>query len=264
MKNTTSDTSPREMLEQVSRAREIVGGENNTREIIDQSLEILHDTVVNMYLEKCGLSQHEMMTERDKNTGDENKIRKAVQEWRKTIREVEKYVKLFKLIRWQSRIDRYWGRLCDATGKYSKAINYYKKSIRTARLDPEFVDRGIPRWLEVEGFLASAYLLSGQIKKGWEASKKIYEKFDVNEGAELKEKDYSTWAIWKSGVPIRIGLTMRTKKFQIDLNEYKKWLEKAEKLLYPPPEVKVWVDFGFRKNEIEAIRRELKIQLADV
>jgi tetratricopeptide (TPR) repeat protein len=262
MKQVTTGISPREILEKVAKAREMVGNETKTREIIDESLGVLHDTVVNLYLEKVHLFQLVMMTERDKGKSDKNKIKKAINDWKRALKETEQYVKLFKLKRWQSRINRYWGRWCDAIGKHIKAIEYYKKSIKSAKLDPEYTDNGVPRWLEIEGFLASSTIYTGRVKTGWEMSKKIYKKFDSGEAAELKNKDYSTWAIWKSGIPIRIGQAMRNNKLLInliDLREYKTWLDEAEKLLYPPPEVKVWVDFNYRKNEIEAIRREMKI-----
>ncbi len=264
MTDITLDTSPREMLAQVAKAREVVAGEAVTDKLIDQELEILHNVVVNLYLEKAHIYQLMLMTERDKPEGqrDRNILKRAVTGWRRTMKEIEEYVKFFRLSRWQSRIERYWGRLCDATGRYTEAISHYRKSIRSARLDPEFTDQGVPRWLEAEGFLAASYIYTGKIKTGWEKSKRIYKRFDTAEAADLKQKDYSTWAIWKSGVPIRIGQAMRNNKLLIDLidlNEYKKWLDEAEKLLYPPPEVKVWVDFQFRKNEIAAIRRELML-----
>lgn len=255
------DTMPREMLAQIAKAREIVAGETKTGNLIDQALGVLHDVVVNLYLEKAHINQLIMMTERDKpkTQRNEKSVKLAITNWKRTLTEAEGYVKFFKLTKWMSRIHRYWGRLYDATGKSALAIPHYKTAIKLAKQDPEYTDQGVPRWLEVEGFLASAYIYSGQIAKGWTAAKKIYDRFDSAEAADLKKNDYSTWAIWKSGIPIRIGQALRIKKFKIDMNEFKAWLEMAEKLLTPPPTVKVWVDFQFRKNEIAAIKRELKL-----
>ena len=264
MASISLDTPPQEMLKVIALSREKVGREKESTELINLALEVANDLMINLYLEKCTVFQHLIMTERDKPRHgkikrDDKLIKQAVKNWRRTLMEAETYAEVFRLKRWRSRIYRFWGRLLDAQGKHARSIPYYEKSIRLARLDPEFVEQRIPRWLEVEAFLASALMLSGHTKAGLAKSRRIYKKFDVSEGKRLREKDYSTWAIWKSGVPIRIGQALQIKKLKINLAEYKTWLNDAEKLLYPPPEVKVWVDFGFRKNEIVAIRRELKI-----
>ncbi|HBC73049.1 hypothetical protein A2379_01055 [Candidatus Amesbacteria bacterium RIFOXYB1_FULL_47_13] len=255
----TLDTSPREMLRQVAKAREVVAGESHTRKLIDGSLAILHDTVVTLYLEKTHLIQLMMMTERDKPNANKALIKQFLNNWGKALTEAQNYVEQFILTRWNSRIFRYRGRLMDARGQYAAAVGLYKKSLQGVKLDPEYIDRRVPRWLEIEAFIAYSTLASGKTKKGLELSEKIYKKFDLSEGLELKKDDYATWAIWKSGIAIRVGQAYMAKKFDMDMDKYKKWLAEAEKLFTPPPGVIVWVDFGFRKNEIAAIRRELNL-----
>ena len=87
--------------------------------------------------------------------------------------------------------------------------------------------------------------------------KKIYEKFDKTpEGNRLKKKDYVTWAIWKSGIPIRTIKALLDQKREFDKKLMLDWLNEAKKDLNPKNK-KLWSDFSYRRNEIGSAKKKL-------
>lgn len=247
---------------EISSLREKKGKSEETIRLTDGVLDSAHDFVVNLMLEKHLLYQHIVMEEDAK-----KKVKRDIKRRNKGLSNMEKatsdalvYVEKNNLIRWLSRVNRCLGRVADYKGKYKHAINYYKKAIKHAKFDPEVVKGGVPRELEYSAFLAHSYMMSGQVDKGLKLAKDTYRKFDKGVGTRLKKKDYPTWAIWKSGIPIRMidGLIRLGKDF--DKGKMVGWLDEAEELLSVPKGSKKWlgkVDFGFRKDEVTALRRIL-------
>ena len=90
-------------------------------------------------------------------------------------------------------------------------------------------------------------------------SKRAYKKFsDTKEGKFLRRQDYPTWAIWKTGIPIRVGFWLLETNGDFDKEELLDWLVQAEEDLKVPRDSKRWVgkiDFSFRLDEIASIRR---------
>ncbi|MFC1710383.1 hypothetical protein ACFL0F_01850 [Patescibacteria group bacterium] len=150
------------------------------------------------------------------------------------------------------------GRCSDYQKKYIKAIKHYQDAIETVKLDPEYID-GFPRQLEYQAFLCYSVMMSGNVKKGLKLSQIAYRDFDnTKDGKRLKSKDYTTWAIWKTGIAIRaVNTLVDVNSKLLTKDEMIEWIDEAKELLTPPKGVKVWVDFGFRKTEVENIYKKL-------
>lgn len=259
----TIDHHIKEIYGEVATLREKKGKSGETLQLLDSVLESAQDLVVNLMLERHLLYQHIVMEEDAKNKSKRNKDRRRIgaKNMGLVAIEVFNYVKTNNLNRWFSRVNRCLGRVADYKGEYKKAIGCYKKAIKYAKHDPEVVKEIVPRELEYNAFLAHSTMMSGQVDKGFKFAKDTYKEFDRRDGMKLKKKDYPTWAIWKSGIPIRMinGLIKLGEGF--DRKEMVEWLDNAEKLLTIPKGSKKWlgkVDFGFRKDEIKAVRRKLR------
>lgn len=252
------NTSPEKMLEMIAHEREKKDGQDNTLKIINKAIDVMHDFIVNLYFERAHIYQLMYMTERDKlDKGDVGKNRQSLRKMEKFINETRKYIDSNGLKRWLHRLYRFYGKLNEYKGNYKAAVEYYKKSLKYLRTDPEYVEKGVPRGLELEGFLSSAMIMNGDIEKGLRKAKAVYKKYESTKlGRQLKNKDYTTWAIWRTGCVIYAARGLvKGKLAEIDKKEILDWLNEAEKYLYPPKTVKVWADFQFRKDEIKALKK---------
>lgn len=239
------------LLEQIRLLREQKGKEKQALELIRKSLKEGQDFVIELLWEEALIHQHAYMT---KASGE------ALQKMEGAIKTAQFFIQKFKLKNYISRLERYLGRLNDYKGNFKDSVKNYKKAIKYARLDPFYLSEGKPVWLELEGFWSYALLMSGDASEGLSMAQKVYQKFEEKEGKELKTSDYPTWAIWRSGIPIRIveGLVKKRKKF--DRARILAWLDQAEKLIQKPVNSKKWggkVDFSFRKEEFRKIREAL-------
>ncbi|MPM42599.1 hypothetical protein SDC9_89265 [bioreactor metagenome] len=107
--------------------------------------------------------------------------------------------------------------------------------------------------LELSGFLA--YSLLRQNKNGWfELTQQTLEDFDNSpEGIWLKDNNYYAWAVWKSGIEIRIAdALLDSKKLTSQYKGHiKNWINDADSILQMPDgnrEV-----FGIRRQELDAV-----------
>jgi tetratricopeptide (TPR) repeat protein len=253
----------KQISDTVAFLREKKGGGKEALKLIEEAISVAQDFVVSLLLEKHLVYQHEAMEELAKPEGKQDKRRKrvALVKMEAATREAEAYVRINSLTRWTSRANRCLGRVEDYKGNYKKAARHYRKAIKFVKKDPEYLREKVPRWLEYESFLAYSTMMGGDIKKGLVLAKKAFEKFDKTIGRKLRNKDFPTWAIWKSGIPIRMidGLIQKNERF--DKDEMLGWLLEAEEIIKVPKASKKWlgkVDFGFRKDEVTALRRKLE------
>lgn len=257
------NTVPNEALDTIAAIREKKSKGKQTLALIDKALSAAQDYVARLYLEKVLVYQHEVMEDRSRPDAkqDKTKQRRFIKKMEEAAKEAETYVKRHKLKRWESRIFRFFGRVYDYKEDYSKAITYYKQAIKVAEKDPEYVSERIPRWLEYEAFLAYSTLMSGRAKEGLSMSRSVYKRFDsTSDGKYLRKVDYPTWAIWKTGIPIRVGFWFIEKGKGIGKKELLDWLSDTEGIIQVPKGSKRWigkVGFGFRLDEIASIRRRL-------
>jgi tetratricopeptide (TPR) repeat protein len=257
------ESLPKEVLDAIAFLREKKSKGRQTLTLIDKALTAAHDYIVRLYLEKVLVYQHEVMEDKSKPKGKQNKSRQSryVKKMEEATNEAKVYVKRYNLKRWEARIQRFLGRVADYKKEYSRAVLHYRQAIKTAKKDPEYVAERIPRWFEYEAFLAYSALMSGRVEEGLSMSRSVYKRFDsTSDGKFLKRVDYPTWAIWKTGVPIRVGFWFIEKGNGLSKKELLDWLAEAEGVLKVPAGSKRWVgkvNFQFRLDEIASIRRRI-------
>lgn len=259
----TSETSPQTLWDFISKLREQKGKEKQTLRVIDQAIKVGHAFIVNLFFEEALVYQHMVMAEGSKDTEkkDKNKQVRALAKMEEAIKKAEFYVRKYRLKVWESRLHRFLGRLYDYEGLFEKSVVEYKKAIPLAKLDPDYTEKGYPRWMELKGFLAYSLLMSGQVQDGVRLAKDSYQELKESRDAMyLMKKDYFTWAVWLSGIPIRTIAALIEKRMTFNRREMLNWLSEAGRLLVIPKGEKTWGDknFQFRKDEIVALKRRLR------
>lgn len=251
----------KKISEAIEYIREKKGKEGTALAWIDEAIRFGMGFITNLYFERILVYQHIVMEEDSKpeDKRDLTRRRGALAKMEAATHVAMEYVQTNKLKEWESRAYRFLGRLENYKGEYWKSITAYKKALSLAKLDPEYVEKGVPRWLELESMITAPLILSGQIKAGIELAKRAFKKYDTNlEAKVLKRKDYFTWAVWRSGIPIRVLAALEDKKVVYDKAEMLVWLERAESLLVRPQGIRIWGDFGIRRDEIAALKRRLQ------
>lgn len=238
----TKSTSPEEITKHISTLREQKGKEKEVLKIVNEALSFGHEFIVNLFFEEALTYQHLYM--------NVSANKSALVNMQKSVLKAGFYINKYDLTKWQSRYFRFLGRIEDYKKNFKKAIFYYKKSIKYVHLDPEPF-----RQFELEGFLAFAILMSGQLDKGYKYSKKVYVKYTATKaGLKLKNKDYFTWEVWRSGVAIRTVNALIDNKVVFDLKDAEKWLAEVEEEL----SVKGY-DFSYRKSELSNLKTRLNL-----
>ena len=255
--------SPDKLLAKIKKLREEKGKEKEVLKLIDKALGLGYEFILELFWEQALVFQHRIMAEETKPKHDRNKvaIRRALKKWEEVVGEVKFYIERYDLDRWKSRLYRFMGRINDYKGKYGNAIREYKKAIKYVNKDPQVRYEKLPRILELDAFLSYSMMMSGEMKKGLELAKRTYEKFDKSKaGKSLKENDLPTWIIWKTGIAIRTIEAMISNKKSAKEHQVYKWFQEAERLVSKPVISDKWggkVNFSFRRDEIEALRRKL-------
>jgi len=209
----------------------------------------LMDGAVECFLEEALVWQHKYME-----SGKDEFLKKMEE----IVVKASEFIKENRLQPWESRIARFLGRVADYQKKHSVAESYYQEAIDKAPSDPKYVANPALTY-EYKGFKILDSLRLGKIEEGIGEAESLYEDYLFSEdGKALRQKDYSTWAIWRSGLLINLSRTLvglnLTDKYRADILG---WLEKAEQDLKAPEGVEVWTDFSFRKNEISEVRETL-------
>ena len=245
--------------------REEKGREEETLQLIKQVREgaIMlgeHEHVVNLYWEEHLIGQHMIMTERDKPEVQRNRERGA--EGLRIMAEAtikgQNYIEANNVESLKPRSHRFLGRVADYKGEFEKSKRHYEKAVELFEEEKDLLNR-VNR-LEIQGFLAYSQVMLEDTNGGIELGRLTFVEFDVSpDGKKLKESDYFTWAVWKSGVAIRIIDEVVDRDNKYDKEEMGLWLEQAEEILVIPEGDETWGDknFQFRKDEIAAIRRKL-------
>lgn len=132
------------------------------------------------------------------------------------------------------RVLRFLGRFEDEiTRNYKKSEGYYKEGISYF----ESVDKVENRVnsLELRGLLSFSLLKQGRVEEGLKISEEVLDDFDNSEdGKWLKENNYSTWVVWKSGIEIRNSENILNKNVQNGKVLADKMLQDAETILRKP------------------------------
>lgn len=235
------------MREDLSRQDEALEDIRTLREFTIENT--LVDSTVECFLEEALIWQHKYM---------ETRKEEFLNKMEQVVLEASEWVKTNQVTQWESRVARFLGRVADYQKKYSEAEQYYQEAIDKVLSDPKYV--GNPAMVyEYQGFKILDSLRLGKVEEGIGEAKKLYDDYLFSEeGKDLRQRDYATWAIWRSGLFINLSRTLidlgLTEEYKSDILD---WLEKAEQDLKVPEGVEVWTDFSFRKNEISRVRESL-------
>lgn len=235
----TPTTSPREIAEYIKDLREQEGKEKEVLALINKARTFGHNFVINLFWEEALTYQHLYMNDPTEKS--------AIAKMQKAVEEAKLYIEKYDLGRWKSRLYRFLGRISDYKGKYRDSVNFYQKSIKYVRLDPEPF-----RIFELKAFLYFAMIMNGKAKEGIRSSRRLFNDFALTPaGRKLKRSDYQTWAIWRSGIAIKTVGAILDKGLTFNKDDLLNWLGKAEIDLASG-------DFSYRKTEITKLEERLQ------
>jgi tetratricopeptide (TPR) repeat protein len=179
---------------------------------------------------------------------------------RKSALKAEKYINEHNVEEKRPRSGRFLGEVEMLSRRYGKAVRYFRKSVELFSNMEDWNQR--INALELSGFLAEALILNGKAQKGIDLAKRTFKAYDKGDGERLKENDYYTWAVWKSGCIIKVWHALLVKRPPLTreiTQELIQMLDEADKILIIPEGEETWGDrnFEMRKDEIEAIGKIL-------
>ncbi len=194
-------------------------------------------TFVQLYQEEFLSAQHMVMEEKAKKL-KANPLRaaKGIFIMETTSKAMEKYTEgndenLDPVIK--ARVYRFLGRYADYKGQFGKSEAHYRKGL-------EYFDQSTKpeerfNRLEFLGFLSYSLIKQGKTEEGLGLAQQTLKDFDdSDEGKWLKENNYYTWAVWKSGIEIRTADNIAKNKDSERADLAKSFLANAEDILRMP------------------------------
>ena len=228
--------------------------------LLREQAEILKEPtlVIQLYQEEFLCGQHMVMEEKAKRL-KANPLRafKGMFIMEKTAKNMEKYLeeneeKIEPVVK--NRVFRFLGRHADYKGNYKKSENYYRKGLSYFDSSTKVEERF--NRLEFMGFLSYS-LIKQSKEKGIGLAKQTLRDFDQSlEGKWLKENDYYTWAVWKSGIEIRTAKYIKKTKNIKYKQLAKDFLADAGNILQMPDGNKEI--FRLRLDELNIVKNQIK------
>lgn len=158
------------------------------------------------------------------------------------------------------RSGRFLGEVEMLVGNHKKATEYFSKSISLFNKMENPSER--VNALELSGFWVESLILGGKVKEGIDVATKTFKDYDQGDGLDLKNRDYYTWAVWKSGCAIKVWHALLHKNAPVageNRETLVEMLREAERIVNPSPETKIWGDFTRRREEIVSIKKNLNL-----
>ena len=210
-----------------------------------------NEHVVHLYWESHLVNQHLIMFELEKpdEERDVNVMDKALKEMEKASLAADEYITTHNLADFKKESHRFLGKVADYKGDYPLAQRHYEEM---AKLYEEI---GHPRRLEAYAVLARVLIMQGRITEGIDLGRQTYQDFDQSkDGIDLRNEDFSTWAVWKSGAATHVAQSLLTtgeatffKETIID------WLLDAKKIVEDPRN-----SYRIRVGEIESLLERIQ------
>ena len=258
----TTESTP-SILREIAQKREQKGTTEILVPYIDrirQQAEKLGDrsAVVQLYQEKFLSVQHALMEERSKKLhANPLRVAKWFPVMAKTVVDMKKYEEKYHdqidpVI--GARVYRFLGRFADQKGQYSESEKLYKKGL--SYFDSLTKPEERYHRLELTGFISHSQIKQGK-KEGLDLATQTLKDFDTSpEGLWLKENDYYTWAVWKSGIEIRTAQHYCQKNDTQKLEIMRDWIVDAESILQTPDGDKE--PFEIRLDELNNVKELIK------
>jgi len=246
--------------EEIAKRREEYGEEsvvNDIRLYRERMIKAeLHEDAVDFFWEEFLCGKHLVMDERNEDREGSGRYNQGLEMMRKMAKEAHQYIVEHNVESKLTRSHRFVGEISQFDGDFDSAVRHFSQAI--SRFDEEKDYGQRINGLELRGFLAEALVRAGAINEAIDLAVNTFELYDKGDGEVLREKDYDTWAIWKSGVPIKAWQGVFDGKISLS-NEQREILEsmldQAKSVLMIE---ETWADFQHRKNEIVAIRGKLE------
>lgn len=247
-------------LKEIATLREIKGKEKQALKLTDELEESAqkeknHEVLVKLNWERALVWQHVAMSEATTDNPDQSVIKDAYEKMGIYSKMADEIITQNNLQNLKPPSYRFLGQYFRLTGDLPRAKDYYKKAIDM------FEHAKSAQSLELKGFLAHVLIMMGQLEQGLELAKKTYEEYDTYEPAlELRQKDYFTYAVWRSGIFLRIVDTLVKSGKPFDKDLVHKYLDLSENLLKKPDDVINWGDpnFSFRIDELNKAKKLLE------
>lgn len=260
------------LRQEIASMREEKGREKETLQLIEkvrpEAVKLgEYEHVVNLYWEEYLVGKHILMYARDSKGLKPSKIYNMASGFirmRSSAKKAQEYIEEHSIDILRARSHRFLGEVAmieSASLKRpaKKAEEHFGQAVEEFKQSPDFGQR--VNALELSGFLAEAMVLNGKVDEGIEIAKSIFKAYDEGDGLTLKEKDYFTWAIWKSGCATKISHALVHKGAELSNNrrgEITQMLEEAESILIQPEGVEIWAkDFQIRKDDVVAVKSSL-------
>jgi len=212
-------------------------------------------TVLQLYQEEFLSAQHMIMEEKAKGL-KANSLRAAkgmfiIEQTSKTMeRYAEKNAEDLDPVV-SARVFRFLGRYADHKGQYKKSKEYYRKGLIFFDQTTKPEDRC--NRLEFLGFLSFSLIKQDKTEEGIGLVQQTLKDFDESiEGIWLKENDYYTWAVWKSGIEIRTAEHVIKTKDSQHADLAKNFLSDSENILKMPDGTTE--SFRLRRDELDATK----------
>lgn len=161
-----------------------------------------HEDVANFYWERHLVNQHLVMYELEKPEGERNQevMDSALKEMEEASLAGDEYITVHNLTDLKKYSHRFLGKVASYKGRHDEAEIHYREM---AGLYEEI---GHPRRLEAYAAIAGTLIMQGKIAEGMGLGRRTYADFDQSEdGKTLREEDFSTWAVWKSGAAVHVS-----------------------------------------------------------
>lgn len=252
------------LLENIGRTREKTGTSDSLIPLIhhvrDEAEKLGEkNAVLQLLQEEYLVVQHIIMEERTKKfKANPLKVTKAIVIMESVTRTMEKYAKeneddLNPVL--NARVFRFLGRYADLKHQYKKSEVYYRKGLlyfeQSSKTEEKF------NRLEFLGFISYSLIKQGKTNDGMELVQQTLKDFDESpEGEWLRENDYFTWAVWKSGIEIRTAEHIIDKNDSKRADVAKDLLQNAQNILKMPNGSTE--DFRLRLDELNNIRSKFK------
>lgn len=241
-------------LSKIAKLREQKGKENKTLDIISKAIAETEktgdkETLSKLYWEASLVHQHMVMNERSLDNPDNQVIQKETNEMERSAKKAHKIIEENKINKLKATSHRFLGRVMTYKGNHTEAQKEYEKSI-------ELIEQkeNKEQLLELRGFLAPTLLINGRIDEGVQLALTTFNDYEGSQiGKGLKEKDYYTWAVWRSGLITRMVFAMNEAGVPLEKEKWKTLIDTCGTFL-KNPEGDVWGDFQFRLDEVEKAR----------
>lgn len=252
----------KDTLKQIATLRETKGKEIQAYQLIQLTIEEAKkisdvESLTKLYWEESLVAQHEAMNEYFKNKDIQNKtiINTAMDRMEKAGLNADKVIRENKLENMKGTSHRFLGNIYRYKKEFKKAEEEFIKAFA------EYQNNNDKGTLEVRGFIAYCLIQNGDTDNGIKLATETFDDFNNSEkGKTLKEKDYFTWAVWRSGIIPRVIEALIDTKSNFDKELITKYLDESEKILKNPEGKITWGDSAFqlRLDEISKARKFLK------